>query len=86
MTEALQAIIEKAWDDRDGITVGTGGEVRAAVAAALGLLDSGQRRVAEKVDGSWQAEKSRAAVLPPQRHGNHPRRSGWVTLVGQGSV
>ena len=57
MTEALQAIIEKAWDDRDGITVGTGGEVRAAVAAALGLLDSGQRRVAEKVDGSWQVNQ-----------------------------
>ncbi|RDV02848.1 2,3,4,5-tetrahydropyridine-2,6-dicarboxylate N-succinyltransferase [Sphingorhabdus pulchriflava] len=54
MTEALQAIIEKAWEERDGITIGTGGEVRAAVVEALGLLDSGQRRVAEKVDGSWQ--------------------------------
>lgn len=53
MTEALQAIIEKAWDERDGITVGTGGEVRAAVVEALGLLDSGQRRVAEKIDGNW---------------------------------
>ena len=57
MTEALQAIIEKAWDERDGITVGTGGEVRAAVVEALGLLDSGQRRVAEKVDGSWQVNQ-----------------------------
>ena len=57
MTEALQAIIEKAWDERDGITIGTGGEVRAAVVEALGLLDSGQRRVAEKVDGSWQVNQ-----------------------------
>ena len=35
MTEALQATIEKAWDERDGITIGTGGEVRAAVVEAL---------------------------------------------------
>lgn len=57
MSEALQAIIEKAWDERDGITIGTGGEVRAAVVEALGLLDSGQRRVAEKVDGAWQVNQ-----------------------------
>ena len=36
MTEALQATIEKAWDERDGISIGTGGEVRAAVVEALG--------------------------------------------------
>jgi 2,3,4,5-tetrahydropyridine-2,6-dicarboxylate N-succinyltransferase len=57
MTEAMQAIIEKAWDERDGITIGTGGEVRAAVVEALNLLDSGQRRVAEKVDGNWQVNQ-----------------------------
>lgn len=57
MTEALQATIEKAWDERDGISIGTGGEVRAAVVEALGLLDSGQRRVAEKVDGAWQVNQ-----------------------------
>jgi 2,3,4,5-tetrahydropyridine-2-carboxylate N-succinyltransferase len=57
MSEALQATIEKAWDERDGITIGTGGEVRAAVVEALALLDSGQRRVAEKVDGGWQVNQ-----------------------------
>lgn len=57
MTEALQAIIEKSWEERDGITIGTGGEVRAAVVEALNLLDSGQRRVAEKVDGTWQVNQ-----------------------------
>jgi 2,3,4,5-tetrahydropyridine-2-carboxylate N-succinyltransferase len=76
MTEALQAIIEKAWDERDGITIGTGGEVRAAVVEALGLLDSGQRRVAEKVDGSWQVnqwlKKAVLLSLPPQRYGDYP--------------
>ncbi|MCC6478553.1 MAG: 2,3,4,5-tetrahydropyridine-2,6-dicarboxylate N-succinyltransferase [Sphingomonadaceae bacterium] len=57
MSETLQAIIEKAWDERDGVTIGTGGEVRAAVVEALNLLDSGQRRVAEKVDGAWQVNQ-----------------------------
>ncbi|MEQ1551151.1 2,3,4,5-tetrahydropyridine-2,6-dicarboxylate N-succinyltransferase [Sphingorhabdus sp.] len=57
MTEALQATVEKAWEERDGISIGTGGEVRAAVVEALGLLDSGQRRVAEKVDGAWQVNQ-----------------------------
>lgn len=57
MSETLQAIIEKAWDERDGVTIGTGGGVRAAVVEALNLLDSGQRRVAEKVDGAWQVNQ-----------------------------
>lgn len=57
MSEALQAVIEKAWDERDGINTGTGGEVRAAVVEALNLLDSGARRVAEKVDGTWQVNQ-----------------------------
>lgn len=57
MSEALQAVIEKAWDGRDSINTGTGGEVRAAVVEALNLLDSGARRVAEKVDGAWQVNQ-----------------------------
>ncbi|MFN5823712.1 MAG: 2,3,4,5-tetrahydropyridine-2,6-dicarboxylate N-succinyltransferase, partial [Sphingomonadales bacterium] len=57
MSSDLQAIIEKAWDERDAITIGTGGEVRAAVVEALNLLDSGARRVAEKVDGDWQVNQ-----------------------------
>lgn len=57
MSEALQAVIEKAWDERDAINTGTGGEVRAGVVEALNLLDSGARRVAEKVDGEWQVNQ-----------------------------
>lgn len=57
MSEQLQAIIEKAWDDRDAITVSTGGEVRDAVGEALNLLDSGQRRVAEKGANGWQVNQ-----------------------------
>lgn len=57
MSNELQSIIEKAWEERDGITIQTGGEVRAAVVEALDLLDNGARRVAEKVDGSWQVNQ-----------------------------
>jgi 2,3,4,5-tetrahydropyridine-2,6-dicarboxylate N-succinyltransferase len=46
MTEALQAIIEAAWEERDSIDVGTHGEVRDAVVAAIMQLDAGSLRVA----------------------------------------
>jgi 2,3,4,5-tetrahydropyridine-2,6-dicarboxylate N-succinyltransferase len=53
MGEALEARIDAAWEGRDGIGVTTTGDVRDAVNAALAMLDSGERRVAEKVDGQW---------------------------------
>jgi 2,3,4,5-tetrahydropyridine-2-carboxylate N-succinyltransferase len=51
--EALQTIIEAAWEKRDTVTPATGGDVRTAVETALDLLDKGQARVAQKVDGEW---------------------------------
>ncbi len=53
MTDALQSAIDAAWDTRDGIGTATQGEVRDAVNTALALLDSGERRVAEKIEGKW---------------------------------
>jgi 2,3,4,5-tetrahydropyridine-2-carboxylate N-succinyltransferase len=50
---ALQTTIEAAWEAREGITSATKGEVRDAVTTALDLLDKGEARVAQKVDGSW---------------------------------
>ena len=51
---ALEATVEKAFDERDGINTATRGEVREAVEAALALLDRGQARVAERgADGTW---------------------------------
>ncbi len=57
MTAALQKTIEAAWEDREAIDTTTSGEVREAVEEALGALDSGQLRVAEKVDGVWQVNQ-----------------------------
>jgi 2,3,4,5-tetrahydropyridine-2,6-dicarboxylate N-succinyltransferase len=53
MTAALQATIERAWEERDGIGPETRGEVRLAVDKAIAALDCGEARIAEKVDGEW---------------------------------
>ncbi len=51
--EALQPIIENAWENRAEITIDTRGEVRDAVEATLDALDSGALRVASKEGGQW---------------------------------
>ncbi len=53
----LEQTIEALWDARDSLSPATTGDARDAVVAALDLLDSGERRVAEKVDGSWQVNQ-----------------------------
>ncbi|MCC7016395.1 MAG: 2,3,4,5-tetrahydropyridine-2,6-dicarboxylate N-succinyltransferase [Rhodospirillales bacterium] len=53
----LARIIDAAWDGREKIDSATKGEVRDAVEEALRLLDSGQARVAEKIDGQWQVRQ-----------------------------
>jgi len=49
----LQAVIEQAWEARDTIGLTTAGAVRDAVERALGLLDAGKARVAEKIGNDW---------------------------------
>lgn len=53
----LKSTIEAAWDARDTISTATEGTVREAVEAAILQLDSGEARVAEKVDGEWQVNQ-----------------------------
>jgi len=53
MTGQLEAVINAAWDARETVGTATTGKVRDAVNDALALLDGGERRVAEKVDGIW---------------------------------
>ncbi len=51
---SLEAIIEQAFDNRDGVNIHTKGEVRDAVDEALNLLDAGTLRVASRgADGAW---------------------------------
>jgi 2,3,4,5-tetrahydropyridine-2-carboxylate N-succinyltransferase len=49
----LEKTIEAAFERRAEIGVDTRGEVRDAVETALALLDRGEARVAEKIDGDW---------------------------------
>ncbi|MBC8048999.1 MAG: 2,3,4,5-tetrahydropyridine-2,6-dicarboxylate N-succinyltransferase [Chitinophagales bacterium] len=57
MSDTLQSVIDAAFEARDSVNFGTKGEVRDAVETALDLLDKGQRRVAEKVNGEWVIEQ-----------------------------
>ena len=55
---SLEHTIETAFEQRDGVSVSTKGEIRDAVDAALNLLDSGKARVAERqADGSWKVNQ-----------------------------
>jgi 2,3,4,5-tetrahydropyridine-2-carboxylate N-succinyltransferase len=65
MYEELQAAIEAAFESRASITPRNApAEVRAAVESALGLLDAGTLRVAEKVGAAWRVnEWLKKAVL-----------------------
>ena len=54
----LERVIEKAFEERDGVSTGTRGEVRDAVEASLQLLDRGEARVAERgEDGVWRVNQ-----------------------------
>jgi 2,3,4,5-tetrahydropyridine-2-carboxylate N-succinyltransferase len=56
--DKLAKIIDDAFDNRDKIGPKTKGAVRKAVDSALGLLDCGAARVAERqADGCWQVNQ-----------------------------
>ena len=56
MTSELQATIEAGWEQRDAID-SNDSSLRKAVEAAILRLDSGEERVAEKVDGEWRVNQ-----------------------------
>jgi 2,3,4,5-tetrahydropyridine-2-carboxylate N-succinyltransferase len=53
MSNDLQAIIERAWEERESIGASTKGEVRHAVDSAIAALDTGDARIAEKRGDGW---------------------------------
>jgi len=50
---ALQATIDKAFEERDKVSAATTSPVRVAVDTALNMLDRGEVRVAEKKGDKW---------------------------------
>ena len=84
----LKGIIEKAWDDRAELSENTQGEVRESVEAALNLLDAGEARVAEKIDGEWSVNQwlKKAVLLsfrlnPMLPIAGGPDQSSWYDKV-----
>ena len=80
---ALEAAIEKAWDNRADITAATKGEARDAVETALNALDSGQLRVAQKIAGktgpeAWQVNQwlKKAVLLSFRLNDNAVMKAG----------
>ena len=53
----IAAVIDEAWDARGIAGASTTGAVRKAVEQALGDLDAGRVRVAEKVSGEWRVHQ-----------------------------
>jgi 2,3,4,5-tetrahydropyridine-2-carboxylate N-succinyltransferase len=80
MTEHLQAVIERGFEERDSVSPATQGEVREAVEAALDLLDRGAARVAEKQGHDWVVNQwLKKAVLLSFRLND-------MAVIGGGSV
>ncbi|HMT14369.1 MAG TPA: 2,3,4,5-tetrahydropyridine-2,6-dicarboxylate N-succinyltransferase [Aestuariivirga sp.] len=84
----LQTTIDAAWEDRASISFATRGKVRAAVDAALNLLDAGAARVAEKRPEGWHVNQwLKKAVLLSFRLNDMgyiaggPGQSGWWDKV-----
>ena len=57
MSEALQKVIEQAWEERDRVDTATHGEVRDAVETAIAALDQGEARVAARSGYGWQVNQ-----------------------------
>jgi 2,3,4,5-tetrahydropyridine-2-carboxylate N-succinyltransferase len=55
---SLQQTIESAWEQRSQLSPsGANAEIRNAVAEAIGELDAGKLRVAEKLNGQWHTHQ-----------------------------
>jgi 2,3,4,5-tetrahydropyridine-2-carboxylate N-succinyltransferase len=53
MNDELQPLIDELWEKRDTIDVNADPKLRRIVGWALGMLDAGEVRVAEKRGGEW---------------------------------
>lgn len=78
-TAQLKKRIEAAWEARDSINPGTVGDHRDSVDEALGALDAGAVRVAERrSDGSWHVNQwaKLAVMLGFRLRGMEPQSGG----------
>jgi 2,3,4,5-tetrahydropyridine-2,6-dicarboxylate N-succinyltransferase len=79
MSQALEAVINQAWDDRAALSPSAAApEVREAVEAVIADLNKGRLRVAEKIGGAWTTHQwvKKAVLLSFRLHDNQPMRAG----------
>ena len=82
----LKSFIESAYDHAGDISSKTKGVVRDAVEETLDLLDKGEARVAEKIDGQWVVHQwLKKAILLSFRL-NDPQRSTADLKAALGST
>jgi 2,3,4,5-tetrahydropyridine-2-carboxylate N-succinyltransferase len=88
MTGDLQAVIERAWDERDAVGPGTKGDIRQAVDRVIAALDGGEARIAEKEGGEWTVHQwiKKAVLLsfrlnPMEAIGGGPGGAHWWDKV-----
>jgi 2,3,4,5-tetrahydropyridine-2-carboxylate N-succinyltransferase len=77
--EALQAVIDQAWENRTNLSSASGdAKVREAVEAVVARLDRGDLRVAEKIDGKWHTHQwiKKAVLLSFRLHDNRVMPGG----------
>jgi len=74
----LEVEITAGWAGRETLSLGTEGPVRTAVEETLRRLDSGEARVAEKVDGAWVVHQwlKQAILLSFRLNPNQVMRAG----------
>ncbi len=87
MSAQLKAVIEAAWEKRDGVNSKTTGEVRDAVEAVIAGLDDGSLRTAEKIGGEWVVNQwLKMAVLLSFRLYDSVPMDGGASFPGIGSA
>ncbi|WP_423196998.1 MULTISPECIES: 2,3,4,5-tetrahydropyridine-2,6-dicarboxylate N-succinyltransferase [unclassified Cupriavidus] len=79
MTQALQALIDQAWEDRTSLSPKSApNDIREAVANVIAQLDSGALRVAEKQGKEWVVNQwvKKAVLLSFRLEDNAPMSAG----------
>jgi 2,3,4,5-tetrahydropyridine-2-carboxylate N-succinyltransferase len=77
--EAIQAIIDQAWENRANLSPASAdASIRGAVEAVIARLDRGELRVAEKIDGQWRTHQwiKKAVLLSFRLHDNQVMPGG----------
>lgn len=79
MIQALEQLINQAWEDRAALSPKSApADVREAVETVIADLNKGRLRVAEKIDGQWVTHQwiKKAVLLSFRLNDNVPMKAG----------